>query len=64
MSGIAHCFHLVLTLIFFPWVLVWICCAVSAGNKKRKEDRRLQERQTAALEELARVNKWKGFMDK
>lgn len=38
MSGLSHCVHLVLTLIFFPWVLVWICCAVSASNRKRKEE--------------------------
>lgn len=39
MSGLSHCVHLILTLIFFPWLLVWICCAVSAGNrKKRKEE--------------------------
>lgn len=38
MSGLSHCIHLILTLIFFPWVLVWICCAVSAANKKRKEE--------------------------
>lgn len=38
MNGLSHCVHLILTLIFFPWALVWICCAVSAGNRKRKEE--------------------------
>lgn len=38
MSGLSHCIHLILTLIFFPWALVWICCAVSASNRKRKEE--------------------------
>lgn len=63
MSGLGHCVHLILTLIFFPWLVVWVCCAVSAGNSKKLEDRRLQERQTAALEELARVGQWKGYRD-
>jgi len=38
MSGLSHCFHLILTIIFLPWLLVWICCAVSANNRKRKEE--------------------------
>lgn len=63
MNAFWHLIHAILTLIFFPWALVWLCCAVSAGNKKRKEDHRLQERQTAALEELARVGQWKGYRD-
>lgn len=63
MSGFSHCIFLVLTIMFLPFGLVWVCCAVSAGNSKKLEDRRLQERQTAALEELARVGQWKGYRD-
>lgn len=44
MSGLAHCFHLIMTIIFFPWALVWLCCAVSAGNKrKRQQDMKRDE---------------------
>lgn len=38
MSGFSHCIFLVLTIMFLPFGLVWICCAVSASNRKRKED--------------------------
>lgn len=38
MSGLQHCFFLILTLIFLPFGLVWLCCAVSSGNRKRKEE--------------------------
>lgn len=64
MSGLAHALHLIMTVIFTPWIVVWVCCAVSAGNQRKRQDRRMQERQTAALEELARVGKYKGWMDK
>lgn len=42
----------------------WILAALICGSGGRKRDRQLQERQLAALEELARVNKWKGYNDK
>ncbi len=44
MSTFSHFVHLVITIIFFPWFIVWILCAVSAGNsRKRKEDKRKDE---------------------
>lgn len=44
MSAFSHLIHAVLTILFFPWALVWLCCAVSASNsRKRKEDKRKQE---------------------
>ncbi len=64
MSGLSHVVFLILTIIFPPFALLWIICAVSAGNQRKKADRRMQERQTAALEELARVNKYRGWRDK
>lgn len=42
----------------------WIIAALICGSSQKKRDRQLQERQLAALEELARVNKWKGYNDK
>lgn len=64
MSAFAHICHLIMTIIFFPWIIVWVGCAVSAGNSKKRQDREMQARQTAALEELARTGKWKGWNDK
>lgn len=44
MSTFSHFIHLVITIIFFPWAIVWLCCAISAGNsRKRLEDRRREE---------------------
>lgn len=60
MSGLSHVVFLILTIIFPPFALLWIICAVSAGNQRKRKDREMQARQTAALEELARVGKWKG----
>lgn len=44
MSAFSHLIHAILTVLFFPWALVWLCCAVSANNsRKRKEDKRREE---------------------
>lgn len=44
MSAFSHLIHAILTVLFFPWALVWLCCAVSASNsRKRKEDKRREE---------------------
>lgn len=44
MSAFWHLIHAILTLIFFPWALVWLCCAISASNKrKRLDDKRKEE---------------------
>lgn len=65
MSGMGHFVWFVLTLLTgFLALPFWIIAALMCGSSQKKRDRQLQERQTAALEELARVGKWKGFMDK
>jgi hypothetical protein len=44
MNAFSHVVFLIITLIFPPFGLVWLCCAVSASNKrKRLEDRRRDE---------------------
>lgn len=44
MSAFSHVVFLIITLIFPPFGLVWLCCSVSASNKrKRLEDRRRDE---------------------
>lgn len=57
MNAFWHLIHAILTIIFFPWALVWLCCAVSAGNsRKRKQDRERQE-ELDLLRELVRKSK-------
>ena len=64
MSGGAHFLHFLMTLLTgFLWLPIWVICAISYGNVRRKEERRMQERQLAALEELARVQKYRGWMN-
>lgn len=63
MSAGGHLFHAILTILFFPWALVWLVCAISSGNKTKKKDRELMERQTAAMEKLADIQKWKSYRD-
>lgn len=44
MKGLSHVIHLILTIIFWPWLIVWVACAVSAGNKRRQiEDKKRDE---------------------
>lgn len=68
MSGLAHFVWFVITLLTgFIALPFWIIAAICCGSSQKKRDRKLMERQTAALEELARANlvsQWKGWMDK
>lgn len=57
MSAFAHICHLIMTVLFFPWIIVWVGCAVSAGNSRKcKQDRERQE-ELELLRELVRKNK-------
>lgn len=53
MSAGAHLLHIILTILFFPWALVYICCAISAGNSKRKLDDRRKDEELALLRKIA-----------
>ena len=52
MSTFAHFIHLILTLLFFPWAVVWLLCAISASGKRRREE-------LALLKEIARNSREK-----
>jgi hypothetical protein len=54
MSTFSHFIHLVITIIFFPWLVVWILCAISANNSKRKRNERRKDEELALLREIAR----------
>ena len=44
MSTFSHLIHLIITILFFPWVIVWLLCAISAsGSRRKREDRRKDE---------------------
>ena len=65
MSGMGHFVWFVLTLLTgFLALPFWIIAALMCGSGQKKRDRQLQERQLAALEELARINKYRGWNDK
>lgn len=53
MNAFWHLIHAILTLIFFPWALVWLCCAVSAGNSRRKIENRRRDEQIELLRRIA-----------
>lgn len=57
MSGLAHCFHLIMTIIFFPWAIVWLCCAISAGNKRRQIEDKKRDEELALLRAIANQTK-------
>jgi hypothetical protein len=63
MSAGGHLFHAILTILFFPWALVWLVCAISSGNSRKKKYRELMERQTKAIEEMNKINTWRGYRD-
>lgn len=53
MSAFAHLLHIILTILFFPWALVYLCCAISAGNKRKRKEDRSREEQIALLRDIA-----------
>lgn len=59
MSALGHVFHLIMTIIFFPWIIVWVGCAVSAGNKRRRGEMRMREEELQLLRTIA-ANQTKG----
>lgn len=54
MSGLSHVVFLILTILFPPFALLWIICAVSAGNQRKKADQRMREEELQLLREIAR----------
>jgi hypothetical protein len=42
-----HWLHLILTILFFPWIIIWIFCAVSNSQHNAKEDRKVWQQQAA-----------------
>lgn len=53
MSGLSHCVFLILTLIFPPFVLLWVVCAVSEGNRRKRKEARSREEELALLRDIA-----------
>lgn len=64
MSGGAHFAWFILTLLTGLLALpLWIICALCYGSSQKKRDREMMRRNTEALEEMNRVNKWRGYRD-
>ncbi len=57
MSGLSHCFFLILTIIFPPFVLLWICVAVSEGNRRKRLEDRKRDEQIELLKQLIKEKK-------
>lgn len=64
MSGLGHFVWFILTLLTgFVALPFWIIAALMCGSSRKKKDRELMERQTKAIEEMNRINSWKGYRD-
>lgn len=64
MSGLGHFVWFILTLLTgFVALPFWIIAALMCGSSRNKKDRELMERQTKAIEEMNRINSWKGYRD-
>lgn len=53
MSGLSHCVFLILTVIFWPFLFLWIICAVSASNTRKRKEQRSREEELALLRDIA-----------
>lgn len=64
MSGLGHFLWFIFTILSGGFALpFWILAALICGSGRRKRDRELMERQTKAIEEMNRINSWKGYRD-
>lgn len=54
MSAFSHVIHLILTIIFFPWLIVWVACAVSASNSRKRMEDRKRDEQIELLKQLVK----------
>lgn len=50
----SHILHLIMTLIIWPWVVVWVVCALRVSSHNRLVDHSTNKQM---LEELKRLNK-------
>lgn len=57
MSTFSHFVHLIITIVFFPWAIVWLCCAISAGNSRKKMEDRKRDEQIELLKQLVKEKK-------
>ena len=64
MNGLGHFLWFIFTILSGGFALpFWILAALIYGSGRRKRDRELMERQTKAIEEMNRINSWKGYRD-
>lgn len=57
MSAFAHICHLIMTIIFLPWIIVWVGCAVSAGNKRKRQQDLKRDEELQLLRIIANQTK-------
>lgn len=53
-----HILHLIITLIFFPWVLVWICCAMINSQHNARVDRFKRDEEMRMMREALARSGW------
>lgn len=46
-----HWGHLIITLLFFPWFLIWMACAASDASHNKKVDRWKEDQQRKSQNE-------------
>jgi len=51
MRATSHFVHFVLTILFFPWIIVWVLCASMNSRHNQKELYKLQKEQVELLKQ-------------
>lgn len=49
----SHVFHFLITILFWPWLLVWIACAASVARHNRRVDASQRNEQLELLRRIA-----------
>lgn len=64
MSGLTHLVHFIITIFFWPWLLVWVLCAAcSSGKPAQKTTNALLKEQNQLLRDLKQQNMYKNYRD-
>lgn len=64
MSGLSHLVHFVITIFFWPWLIVWVLCAACSSSKPaQKTTNALLREQNQLLKDLKQKNMYKNYRD-
>lgn len=57
MSGLGHVVHFIIFLLFWPWLFVWILCALCCSSSSKKREMAMKKEELELLKQIVKQNK-------